>query len=1100
MQDLLLNFDYSNWKLILLFLIPALINFGICLFVFIALPKNTTNIIFFVFVLLLGMWQFTEGLMHLSLSGKSAVDFLRISETSFLFVVPAGFLFILKFTGWNKKIPASLIFIFFFAPAILFLFFAIAKIDKYSLVPSAMYGWIINPASSAVTTSIYLWYAFCAITMLLLLWVIFYKEKSNNILRKQFLLLAVGFTVPILFGVIAEIILPLFFGIDDIPVSAPLITAFSVTAIIAIKKFGFLDYSPLHQWDTIIETINEGILIVDNAGKIMYANKIICEMTGYDLAEVQGKIAHELFLDDDQESKKIKQTFIERENKSSGQYEIRIRTKSGEKKWMLINGSPYLNQNGKVIGSIGIHTDITKRKQAEELIIKSEERYRDIVENITDLICTHNLEGRILSVNASAEKFLGYSQNELLKMSIQDILVPGVKDQFANYMITLKTNSYAQGFMKVRTSSGDIRIWEYSNSLRTTGVETPIVRGLARDVTEQIKADKKIKLSEARLSEAQRVAKIGSWETDLLTLGVIWSEEIYRIFEIKTENFLQSHQSFLSFVHPEDREKVDEAFAASFNSRTINTIDHRIVTSGGLIKFVEERWQISYDNQGLPIRAIGTCQDITERKQAEEKLQKSLIEISDYKFALDQSSIVVITDPNGTIQYVNDNFCKISKFSREELIGQNSRILNSGYHSKEFFGDLWKTISAGKVWTNEVRNKAKDGTYFWLDTTIIPFLDEKGKIYQYIAIRNDVSKRKKAEEEFQLLIKTTTYGFWIVDVSDGKMLEVNETYCRMIGFSREELLQMKIQDVEAIESPEEIKLRIANILNQGFDKFESRHKTKSGKLIDVEIIITFSSIEKNKFYVFLQNITDRKQGEMEREKLIKELSNKYNELMQFNYIVSHNLRAPVANLLGLSNLITMPNRTEHDKLKIIKHIQDSATRMDDLIKDLNEILSARSLINIRKEKVYIQSLIASISNTLEKQIKISKSSITIHIPEEASEIYTIKSYLESILYNLINNAIKYKSADRKPQIIISTKKEHTNFIITVSDNGMGIDLEKQGKSIFGLYKRFYLEVEGKGLGLYMTKTQVEALGGTISIESEVNKGTVFTITLPIKIS
>ncbi len=215
--------------------------------------------------------------------------------------------------------------------------------------------------------------------------------------------------------------------------------------------------------------------------------------------------------------------------------------------------------------------------------------------------------------------------------------------------------------------------------------------------------------------------------------------------------------------------------------------------------------------------------------------------------------------------------------------------------------------------------------------------------------------------------------------------------------------------------------------------------------------------------------------------------------MQFNYIVSHNLRTPITQILGLCNVLSFPNTSEQEKTKIIEYFKNTADKMDSLVKDLNAILSTKAALNERKELVYFKEILKSIMNTLENQITESQATININIQNGVESISIIKRYLESVMYNLLSNSLKYSSKKRKPHIIISITKSEDFIEISVADNGIGIDLNQNGKYLFGLYKRFNLDTEGKGLGLHMTKSQVEAMEGVISAKSELDKGTTFTI-------
>lgn len=489
----------------------------------------------------------------------------------------------------------------------------------------------------------------------------------------------------------------------------------------------------------------------------------------------------------------------------------------------------------------------------------------------------------------------------------------------------------------------------------------------------------------------------------------------------------------------------------------------------------------------------------------EENAKQAKISYQDLYYSLTQE--IFIIDENGFILSINRTdklCCGIHIF---DLIGKhysNSSYLSAILSEINLPDFLKRNINEPK--RLEFKYNKEDATDYFGDVIITQTLID-GEKHVQVSV-TDITEKKKVEKriiasESRLRVaqKMAKIGDWWYDIRTGEVIWSDEMYniynCNKESFTPnitslidliheddKPLLKSWIEDLAFGKKNEALIFRVVN-------------SDKSIKYVlgDGEIIFDESGVPKTAVGT-AQDITHLRKIQEELKKTIENLNNRCNELMQFNYIVSHNLRAPVATIMGLSNLINYDSDKRDEQLKIIDYIRTAIISMDEQIKHLNLILSTRSGLNEKKESVVFSDIIKNIKDTFEYELIASGTKIKVDVHPDASEIYSIRSYLESIFYNLISNAIKFKSPQYQQNVDVKVNATDTKFLITVSDTGIGIDLDKYGSEIFGLYKRFNFDREGKGLGLHMVKTQVESLGGKIEVQSQLNAGTIFTITLP----
>jgi PAS domain S-box-containing protein len=504
-----------------------------------------------------------------------------------------------------------------------------------------------------------------------------------------------------------------------------------------------------------------------------------------------------------------------------------------------------------------------------------------------------------------------------------------------------------------------------------------------------------------------------------------------------------------------------------------------------------------------------------EHQQAEECVRTALNETHDLRAALDEHAIVATTDSQGTITFVNDKFCAISQYSRAELIGHDHRLINSGFHAKEFIRNLWTTIANGGVWHGEIKNQAKDGSFYWVDTTIVPFLGVDGKPRQYVAIRADITERKRAEAavrdseaRFRTMANSMPQLAWIAQ-ADGYIGWYNQRWHEYTGTTLEQMQGWGWQSVHDPEVLAKVMTIWTNAIAAGqpfemefplrgadgqFRNFLTRghpFKDSAGKV--VQWFGTNTDVEALKR---AEETVHRLNDELEHrviERTVQlEAANK--ELEAFSYSVSHDLRAPLRAVNGFAKIVldTYAPELPPKAREYLEEIRTGGERMGQLIDDLLAF-SRLGRHALKLQRVDTGRLVQEVLDFLAPQYAGRPFEIKIG---ELPGCLGDPSLLKQVWLNLVSNAVKYTRGRTPASIELGCERKDDEIIYFVCDNGAGFDIRYVHK-LFGVFQRLHRadEFEGTGVGLAIVQRIIHRHGGRVWAEGEIGRGAKFRFTL-----
>ncbi|MFZ4462968.1 MAG: PAS domain S-box protein [Bacteroidales bacterium] len=847
----------------------------------------------------------------------------------------------------------------------------------------------------------------------------------------------------------------------------------------------------------IASSVQDGICMVDADGNIVYWNKAAENIFGYTNDEIKDINLNELISPKSEDDSQL--IFIDFIRKAEGKLvaenitEIAGKHKDGHSLELEVAMSTLnLNENWFAVGLL---RDISSRNANQHLLVESEARFRMLFNNSPVGVLHIDSNGIILSMNDRLVKMFDFPLDKVIGLNVNTLpdkqLVKACMD-----VLEGKPGLFEGVYTSIFSGKGVEILGKFSPIFDEEGKVLGGV-GIVEDVTTDKLAERELKESRERFEKSfyssPAAMSIVEKETNkIVDVNDAWC----KLLDYEHDAVIGCDRYDFVRLSEETKIRISNELEEKHSIREmevtfINKSDERVI---GLLS-VEE-----YEIGGKPF-ILNTMMDITERESAIDELLK-------LSRAVEQSPVsIVITDLEAIIEYVNPKACEISGYLSKELIGKNPKLLSAGTTSPEEYERMYKVINAGGIWHGEFHNKTKTGEDFWESVSISPVINDEGDMTHYIAIKEDITERKRiqrslreSEERYRSMFSGNPLPMYIIDVETQRFLEVNHATEIEYGYSSAEFLEMCMEDIKMPEMDQIQDLEGKEDLNS--QKLnQSKHIRKDGSAVDIELIshTIVSQNGKQLRLVLEKNITEKLNAEraLMKAKNLAEASDQLKTSFLNN--ISHEVRTPLNGIMGGVSLIADPDLTEDDRKDIYDIINQSTDRLIQTITDFMDI-SLLTSGNMEKylKNVNLTLLLSKVYQRFHVAATAKGIDFKLNIPEnsESSLLETDEELVFKSLCQLVSNAVKFTN---KGSITLGYKVNRNELEFFVADTGIGISDDAQIR-VFDSFSQednsSVRKFEGTGLGLAIVKGIATMLGGKVMLESLKGKGSVFSFIIP----